>query len=338
MSSFLDKIMSAGVVKEAALMSDTTFFNEKEYVHTGYPIIDVAFSAKLNGGFSPGVTIIAGESKSFKTMLMLLCLSKFQEKYSEGVALLYDTEYGITPEYLETNNIDPTRVLHIPVDDLEQLKFDLAKRLDVITNKDKVFIGVDSLGMIASKKEVEDALNEKSVADMTRAKANKGLFRMITSKVTKKGIFFFAIQHTYQEIGLYPKAIVSGGTGQIYAANTIFIISKAQVKDNDGLAGFRFTLNIEKSRYVREKAKLPFIATFDEGILKWSAIFDLAVEAGFVEKVSQGWWARVDPETGEVEEGKFREKAILDDDEFFEKLVENEKFKQFVNKKYSFGA
>lgn len=338
MSTFLEEVMKAGVVKEQSLMSETTFFNEKEYVHTGYPIIDVAFSAKLDGGFSPGVTLIAGESKSFKTMLMLLCLAKFQEEFEDGIALLYDTEYGITPEYLKTNNIDPSRVIHIPVDDLEQLKFDISKRLEVITKKHKVFIGVDSLGMIASKKEVEDAINEKSVADMTRAKANKGLFRLITSKMTKKGIYFFAIQHTYNEIGLYPKAIVSGGSGQIYAANTIFIITKAQVKGDDGLSGFRFTLNIEKSRYVREKSKLPFIATFEDGILKWSAIFDLAVEAGFIEKVSQGWWARVDPESGEVEEGKFREKAILEDDEFFEKLIANETFKTFVNKKYSFGA
>lgn len=335
MASLIERMLKAGVVKETSVMSETEFFKEKEYVHTGFPIIDVAFSAKLDGGFTPGVTILAGESKSYKTMLMLLCLSKFQEKFPEGIALLYDTEYGITPEYLESNSIDTSRVLHIPVDDLEQLKFDMSQRLEEITPKDKVFIGVDSLGMIASKKEVEDALNEKSVADMTRAKANKSLFRLITSKITKKGIYFFAIQHTYQTMEMYSRAVVSGGTGQIFAANTILIITKAQVKGADGLEGFKFTLNIEKSRYVREKSKLPFIANFESGIDRWSSIFDLAAEAGFVEKVSQGWWARVDLETGEVEEGKFREKAILEDNEFFERLIKNEKFKQFIEKKFS---
>jgi hypothetical protein len=49
------------------------------------------------------------------------------------------------------------------------------------------------------------------VADMSRAKALKGLFRMATPYLTMKDIPMLAINHTYQEMGLFPKAIVSGG-------------------------------------------------------------------------------------------------------------------------------
>lgn len=335
MSSLFERMMKSGSVKEASLMSENKIFLQKEYIHTGIPIIDVAFSGRLDGGITPGITIIAGQSKSFKTLLMLLCLQKFLDTHKDGIAILYDTEWGITPEYLTGMGIDTSRILYVPIDDVEQLKFDCMARLNEVKKGDKVFIAVDSLGMIASKKETEDALNEKSVADMSRAKAMKSFFRLVTPRVAKNDLYFIAIQHTYDDMGMYPKAIVAGGTGQIYAANTIFIISKAQIKqEGKELEGFKFTLNIEKSRYVKEKAKLPFDAEFETGIFKWSALFDLAKESGFIEPSGKGFWITVDPETGETSDKKLREKEIKQDDSFFEKLIVNEEFKEHVKKKY----
>jgi hypothetical protein len=52
--------------------------------------------------------------------------------------------------------------------------------------------------------------------------------------------------------------VVTHNTGLIYSANQAFIIGKAQEKDGTDLAGWNFTLNVEKSRYVREKSKLTF--------------------------------------------------------------------------------
>jgi hypothetical protein len=187
---------------------------------------------------------------------------------------------------------------------------------------------------LASKKEVEDAMSEKSVADMSRAKALKSLFRIITPKLTTKDIPCIAVNHTYKEIGLFPKNIISGGTGIYYSANQIFIISKAQEKEGTDLAGFKFTINIEKSRYVKEKAKLPFKVLYDSGIQKWSSLMDLAIEAGMITKATQGWYNLTDLETGEIIEPKRRGKDIETDDEFFEQLVQNEKFNAFIEKRY----
>ena len=44
-------------------------------------------------------------------------------------------------------------------------------QLEALDRSDRVIIVIDSIGNIASKKEMEDALDEKSVADMSRAKA-----------------------------------------------------------------------------------------------------------------------------------------------------------------------
>lgn len=209
--SLLDKMLKSGSIKSTAVLSKSNFFNQKEVISTELPILNIAFSGSLSGGLLPGLTIVAGASKSFKTMLSLYCMKAYLEKYPDGVALLYDSEFGITPEYLQSFNIDIDRVVHIPIEDVEQLKFDIVKRLGSIEKNDNVFIMIDSVGNLASKKEVEDAENEKSVADMSRAKSLKSLFRIITPHLTTKSIPCVAVNHIYSEIGLYPKAIVSGG-------------------------------------------------------------------------------------------------------------------------------
>jgi hypothetical protein len=85
-------------------------------------------------------------------------------------------------------------------------------QLEGIVRGDKVIILIDSIGNLASKKEVEDALNEKGVADMTRAKQLKSLFRMATPYLTMKDIPMIGINHVYDTMsGLVPTKTVGGG-------------------------------------------------------------------------------------------------------------------------------
>jgi RecA/RadA recombinase len=332
--SLLEKMLKAGNIKAASVLSKSTFFNAKDVIPTDLPILNIAFSGSLEGGLLPGLTVVAGASKSFKTMLSLYCMKAYLDKYKDGVAILYDSEFGITPDYLESFNIDSNRVIHIPLENVEQLKFDIVQRLQEVDKKDNVFIMIDSIGNLASKKEVEDAENEKSVADMSRAKSLKSLFRIITPHLTTKNIPCLAINHIYQEMGLYPKAIVSGGTGIYYSANQIFIISKSQEKDGTELAGFKFTINIEKSRYVKEKSKLPFSVFFDSGIYKWSSLFELAQESGHIIKPKVGWYQTVDMETGEISEKSYRAKDLESNDAYFEKLIKDKVFMDYVERKF----
>ena len=59
---------------------------------------------------------------------------------------------------------------------------------------------------------------------------------------------------------------------------------------------------------------------------------DLAIEGNFVVKPSNGWYAKVDLETGEV--GDKKRLADTDTADFWEPLLNNEKFKQFIKRKY----
>ena len=330
--SLLDKLKKNTTIKDSAILSKSKFFTEKDMVPTDVPMINVALSGRLDGGIIPGLTMWAGPSKHFKTAFSLLMAKAYMDKYPEAVLLFYDSEFGTPVKYFETFQIDMDRVLHTPLTDIEQLKFDIMQQLQEVNRGDKLIIILDSIGNLASKKEVEDALEGKSVADMSRAKQVKSLFRMVTPHLNLKDIPMVVVNHTYKEIGMFPKDIVGGGTGSYYSADNIYILGRQQEKDGTEIVGYNFIINVEKSRYVKEKSKIPISVSFDGGIQKYSGLVDIAIEGKFVSKPSPGWYAKVDQKTGEIGD-KVRFDATQTD-EFWQPLLKSESFKEFVNEKY----
>lgn len=330
----MDRLLKNSPTKYASVLATSDFFNAKDIITTDIPIINVAFSGDIDGGISSGLTLLAGPSKTFKTNVSLVCIRAYLNKYEDAVCIFYDSEGGLTPEYLESQGIDPNRVLHVQIEHLEMLKFDLVKQLQGIKRGDKVIILIDSIGNTASLKELEDAVNEETKVEMQRPKVIKGLFRMITPSLVNKDIPCIAICHTYEELKMYGKTIISGGTGLMYSANQAFIISKAQEKEKkDGpIVGWNFTLNVEKSRFVRERAKLEFQVLYDKGIQKYSGLLDLALECGLVVKPTVGWYSKVDSD-GVISETKYREKNT-GTKVFWDDILANPKFKQFVINKF----
>ena len=200
--------------------------------------------------------------------------------------------------------------------------------------RDRVVI--DSIGNLASKKELEDTFNEKSVADMSRAKSLKGLFRMTTPYLKMKNIPLLAVNHTYKEIGLFPKDVVGGGTGIYYSADNIWIIGRRQQKTGTEVTGYEFVVNIEKSRYVKEKSKIPIAVSWEGGIERFSGLLDVALAGGYVVKPSNGWYQVVNKESGEMIGSKLREKDTLTS-EFWNPIFADTDFKEFVKSQYSIG-
>ena len=334
--SILEKLKKNSTIKDTSILAASKFFTKKDMIPTSIPVINVALSGRFDGGLTPGLTMWAGPSKHFKTAFSLLMAKAYLDKYEDGVVLFYDSEFGTPQSYFDAFGIDTDRVLHTPITDVEQLKFDIMKQLDNIERGERVIIVIDSIGNLASKKEVEDALNEKAVADMSRAKQMKSLFRMVTPHLTLKDIPCVVVNHTYMEIGLFPKAIVGGGTGSYYSADNIFILGRQQEKEGTEVVGYNFIINVEKSRYVKEKSKIPVSVSFDGGISKWSGLLDIALESGHVVKPSNGWYSKVDVETGEVDQKKYRLKETETKD-FWMPVLQQKSFYDFVKNKYSVG-
>ena len=331
--SILDKIKKNSSIKESAILAKSKFFLDKDMISTSVPIINVALSGKIDGGLTPGLTMWAGPSKHFKTAFSLLMAKSYLDKYPEAALLFYDSEFGTPQSYFDSFGIDTNRVLHTPLTDIEQLKFDVMQQLKDLDRSDKLIIIIDSIGNLASKKEVDDALEGKSVGDMTRAKQIKSLFRMVTPHLSMKDIPMVVVNHTYKTMELYSKDVVGGGTGSYYSADNIFIIGRQQEKEGTEVIGYNFIINVEKSRYVKEKSKIPVSVSFDGGISKWSGLLDIALESGHVIKPSNGWYSKVNKETGEMDEKKFREKDT-DTKEFWLPILKEKSFRDFIEDKY----
>ena len=326
----LDKIKKNSTIKDSAILAESKFFTKKDMIPTTIPIINVALSGRLDGGLTPGLTMWAGPSKHFKTAFSLLMAKSYLDKYEDAALLFYDSEFGTPQSYFDTFGIDTDRVLHTPVTDVDQLKFDIMQQLNNIERGDRVMIVVDSIGNLASKKEVEDALDQKAVADMSRAKQMKSLFRMVTPHLSLKDIPMVVVNHTYKEIGMFPKDIVGGGTGSYYSADNIFILGRQQEKEGTEIVGYNFIINVEKSRYVKEKSKIPVTVSFDGGISRWSGLLDIALESGHVVKPSNGWYAKAG------EDKKYRIKET-ESKEFWMPILMDKSFYDFVKSKYSMG-
>ena len=333
MSALLEKLKKNSTIKETNILADSIIFAKKDMVPTKIPVINVALSGRLDGGLTPGLTMWAGPSKHFKTAFSLLMAKSYMDKYKDAALLFYDSEFGTPQSYFESFGIYQSRVMHTPITDIEQLKFDIMQQMSELKRGDKVIILIDSIGNLASKKEVEDALEGKSAADMTRAKQLKSLFRMVTPHLTMKDIPMVVVNHTYMEIGMFPKAIVGGGTGSYYSADNIYILGRQQQKDGTDLTGYNFIINVEKSRYVREKAKIPVTVSFDGGISTWSGLLEMATESGHVVKPSNGWYSRVNMTTGEVEDKKFRIKDT-DTKEFWLPVLGDPTFQDWIKQNY----
>ena len=335
MPSIMDKLKKNSKL-DSDIITKSKYYGKKDMSPTDVPMLNVALSGSVDGGLSPGVTILAGPSKHFKTSFSLKIASAYMKQHPDAVMLFYDSEFGSPQSYFKMFGIDMERVLHCPITNIEELKFDITNQLEEIKKDDKVIIVVDSLGNLASKKEVEDALNEKAVADMTRAKQLKSVFRIITPHLSMKDIPFIGIAHTYDTQEMFSKKVVSGGTGLYYSADDIWILGRRQNKEGTSIVGYDFVINVDKSRYVREKTNIPISVTWEGGVDAYSGLLDVALAGQFVVKPSNGWYSKVDQETGEVEDKKYRAKELTA--EFWSDILASNDFKDFVEENFKING
>jgi len=335
MSDLMARLKKSGSIKSTQL-SKSALFNAKDVIPTSVPMINVALSGRMDGGITSGLTVLAGPSKHFKTAFGLVMMKAYMDKYPEAVALFYDSEFGTPQSYFDSLGIDTDRVLHIPLKNIEELKFDIVNQLEDMHVEDNVYIMIDSIGNLASKKEMEDAKDGKSVADMTRAKQLKSLFRMVTPYLTLKDVPLIAVNHTYETQEMFSKQVVSGGTGVMYSADNVWIIGRRQTKKGTEIEGYEFIINVEKSRFVKEKSKIPIAVTWKGGIKKYSGLLETALESGHVVKPTMGWYSKVDVSTGELSEKKVREKDTHNR-EFWSSIIADDKFAKFITNKYAIG-
>ena len=339
--SLADKFIKQTKLKGSGRMSKV--LEEKPIFHdTGIPALNLAYSGSFNLGTRNGVTTIAGRSKSFKTIFGLISAKAYLDTYPESHMVFYDSEGGASADYFKAVGIDPDRVIYVRIMNIEELKFDMFEKLDAIkkhyeeTKQYERFVFlVDSIGNLASIKEVKDAEKGSDATDMgTRAKSLKAFFRIITPYFDMYQMHGIFINHVTADIsGMGGRDIMTGGQGVMLSSNEVFIVGKRQIKDGPNIVGWQFILNVEKSRTVRERAAIPFEVTYDGGIDKYSGLLDIAKITGHVTCPKMGWYTRPT-----IEGDKNWRRKDTSSAEFWDPLLKDESFNTAVGKLYLLNA
>ncbi len=331
----MQRLIKSSTLKLVAPLDDSDLFHCRDSIKTDCYALNIALSGDMDGGLTSGSTILAGPSRHFKSKIGLILMKAYMDKYPEAIGMYYDNEFGTTPDYFADSGIDTSRVVHNPLLNLEEYKFDIVKQLDEMQRGEKIFFFTDSLGNAASKRELDNALKESGAEDYSRAKVIKGVMRMITPYLTIKDIPYVAIAHIYETMALYAQKVVSGGTGIMLGANNVYIIGRQQEREDEELIGYKFILNSEKSRFIKEKSKIPLMVYFDGGINKYSGLFDIAEEGQYIVSPSKGWYQRViNDENGVIQADKKWRRGDTDTEDFWEPIFQKTDFKHFVKKTY----
>ena len=190
---------------------------------------------------------------------------------------------------------------------------------------------LDSLGMLSTTKELEDATAGKETRDMTRAQITKSIFRLLTLKLGTAGIPLIVTNHTYDVVGAYvPMKEMGGGSGLKYAASTIIYLSKSKEKDGTDVVGNLVKCKAFKSRFTKENSVVQTRLFYDHrGLDKYYGLLELGEKYGVFNK-SGGRY--------EINGVKTYAKTILADPEKYFTPEIMQALDECAYKEYSYGS
>jgi len=303
--SFLNTIIKeldnefASVVDDGIAAGDCSSF-----VDTGSYILNALISGSIFGGFpSNKITALAGESGTGKTFFALSIVKNFLQSNPLAQAIYFETESAISKDMMLSRDIDVKRVGLVPVSTVQEFRTQSIKVVDEYMKLKKedrppLLFVLDSLGMLSTTKEVQDASDGKETRDMTRAQVIKSIFRILSLKLGQAGIPLIVTNHTYEVVGAYvPTKEMGGGAGLKYSASTILFLSKKKEKDGTEQVGNIIKVKAQKSRFTKENSDVETRLYFDErGLDKYYGLLELGEQHGVFERVGN----RIKTDSGSV--------------------------------------
>ena len=253
----LNKVMSKNS-KWGGLMSDGSGVSEiTEYISTGNYILNAAFTGSLFQGIPNNRSVeIFGPSSTGKTFILLNLAREAQKK--GYYVIWYDSENAIESSQVKNFGCDITKFRYEPVNTVEEFRTNVTNLVDTLIEQKelgkkipKVFIVLDSVGNLATAKEVEDSKLGKDKQDMTRSKVIKSIFRILMTKLGVIGASFVFSNHCYQTLDLFSQQVAGGGTGAEYGASIILLVNKAKLKSGTEQVGIIVNAKPTKNRFCK---------------------------------------------------------------------------------------
>lgn len=320
-------------IPEAEILSKTDLLTKQVVADIGIPILNIAWSGRPDGGLIPGVKMVVGDSRTFKTFFCLLEVNAYLNKYPDAICVFGDSEFGANQKYWDQVGINMDRVIHVPLTNVEKMQIAFMQILNEAKRGEHIIFFVDSISQLPSSKEVNDAIAGKDTTDMTRARALNSFWRTVMTEINMKNLLMVWINSYYDELGnQYAEKNIKGGKQGFLSSDAIWFITRSQEKVKDEFAGWNFNVSIMKSRFVKEKSKFSLTVLYDGGIDQFSGLLDISRMLGYVDMPSNGWYQRT-PKGGFGEDEKKYQKSQMDAD-FWYPLLENPKFCDDVQKMF----
>lgn len=327
MSSITSRLLKNKIVKESLHTQKDT-----QFISTGCLSINLLFSGKLYGGIPRGqVSMIAADSALGKSFVANKVIRNAQRQYDMDAALI-DTEFAYSESFASTIGVNTDRMVVIQNNQLEEVQTLVVNMLEDLdrSEREKLILVIDSWGNVNTSKAVKDAKDGKDVSDMTAAKKKNSFARILTGL----GCTVLIVNHVISTMDQYNPLAVGGGKGAYFACSSIVMCtSKARSKDGDEIDGAIITAKVQKGRYAVEHSKLKYMIKHDGGIHPYYGILEDALAGGFVTKPKQGWYSRPCVK----DDKSWREKTIwANAEEFWKPLLEDDKFHEYFERRYSF--
>ena len=224
---------------DSAPLADNALSIVKDWIDTGSYSLNAIISGSVYKGIPKGrITGLAGPSGCGKTLIVNQIIANAQRKDPDVWAVVWDSENAFDAQMAKNLGIDINKVRHCPIESVEDCRNQMTKLLDNIaldkSLHGKVIIILDSLGNLASTKELADATAGKSAQDMgSRARSIKSMMRVLTNKCAKTNTTFVFTNHTYEDpSALFPSIVQnqSGGKAPIYLASVLVQLALKQEK------------------------------------------------------------------------------------------------------------
>jgi RecA/RadA recombinase len=294
MSDFLKNVIKEVGNEYASLVADGVEAGDVEsYIDTGSYIFNALLSGSLHGGLpSNKITALAGESATGKTYFLMGIIKNFLDKHSDAGVIYFESESALTKQLIIDRGVDPKRMVIMPVTTVQEFRTQALKVLDSYLLQDEsdrnpLFLCLDSLGMLSTTKEVEDTAEGKETRDMTRAQILKAAFRVLTLKLGRAKVPMVVTNHTYDVIGsMFPQKEMGGGSGLKYAASSIIYLSRRKEKVGTEIVGNIIHCKNHKSRLTVENKMVDVRLTYDKGLDRYYGLLDLAEKYDVFKKIS----------------------------------------------------
>ena len=293
-NDFLKDIIKEVGNEYASIVSDGVEAGDVDsFIDTGSYIFNALLSGSIYGGLASNkITAIAGESATGKTFFLMGIVKNFLDKNPNAGVIYFESESAITKQMIIDRGIDPDRMVIMPVTTVQEFRTQSLKVLDSYllqpeSQRQPLFLCLDSLGMLSTTKEVEDTADGKETRDMTRAQVLKAAFRVLTLKLGRAKVPMVVTNHTYDVVGsMFPQKEMGGGSGLKYAASSIIYLSKKKEKDGTEVIGNIIHCKNHKSRLTKENKMVDVRLTYDKGLDKYYGLLELAEKYGIFKKVS----------------------------------------------------